>query len=60
MSEIKRPPIIDETLGHTIFDEDHSFADIIRYLLSAGCTPEEILIILSHEVSGFSPSTRPS
>lgn len=51
MSEIKRPPIIDETLGTTTFDEDHSFADIVRYLLSAGCSAEEIAELAFREVT---------
>ena len=50
MSEIKRPPIIYESIGYTIFDEDHTFADIIRYLLSAGCSAEEIAILVACEV----------
>lgn len=57
MSEIKRLPIIYETLGYTIVDEDHSFADIIRYLLSAGCSAEEIAVLVAREVGAFDAVT---
>lgn len=57
MSEIKRPPIIYTFRNLIIFDEDHSFADIIRYLLSAGCSAEEIAVIVAREVGAFDAVT---
>lgn len=49
--EIKRDPIFIEEEGRvlTCFDEEHSFMDIVRYMVSAGCELEDIQIMMGEE-----------
>lgn len=51
MGEIKRDPYVEHTpLGETLvcFDEDHTLADIVRYLLTQGDV-DDILYLIEKE-----------
>ena len=52
MAEIKRKHIVvkmPDDEEWVMFDHNHTYADIVRYLLSSGCSKSEIIYLVESE-----------
>ena len=52
MAEIQRKPIImtmPDDEEWVVFDHEHTYADVVRWLLSSGCSKSEVIYLVESE-----------